>query len=388
MNAQISFLEGEYSLIHIPLALYSSFVQPILQVLLLPQSKHIPGGSENGAGHELEGLTSDGQHNFLNISVTPIEVSIVCHSSWAKNVFEPIIRNLPPKLAGTVDIPQTTYVILAVISAGLDAASRVMDLTSPLALAGISIFYISTYYSDFILVPVKERENVVKALLSKGFELSHNQTSYVNSSTYSRSRTSSGSGSPPRTPPPASITELQARAFDLLSKRKVAPTVVDGLELVQCSGREISPITDEVYDHRPSRSRHSGGRTWVDTIDAKLYTCIVAALAAKPRFLSITLTHDDPPSLLLDKSLLDMFGESLIGDKEGTQIAIFLDLLNLSSEVTGIICGVAGKLVQDMQMTASSELSYLSTARAGAVILPEEHSPRALDILRPLLAKD
>lgn len=44
--------------------------------------------------------------------------------------------------------------------------------------------------------------------------------------------------------------------------------------------------------------------------------------------------------------------------------------------------------MQDMQLAESSELSYLSTARAGAVILPEAQSRRALDILRPLLIKE
>lgn len=284
--------------------------------------------------------------------------------------------------------------ILSVISAGLDAAGRVMELTSPLALAGIPIFFISTYYSDFILVPAKERDNVVKALDTKGFELSENQSQFVNASAYAgRTRTgSAATNSPPRTPPPSNLAELQTRAFDLLKKRNVSPLVDDDLELVQCSGREISPITDEVYEPRPSSTRQAGGRprrrTWVDNIDAKLYTCIISALVSQPRFMSITLTQDDPPSLLLDKTLLGLFGDSLVGDTEGRHIPIFLDLVSLPLEVTGIVCGVAGRLVQDMQMAESSELSYLSTARAGAVILPEAQSKRALDILKPLLNKE
>lgn len=104
--------------------------------------------------------------------------------------------------------------------------------------------------------------------------------------------------------------------------------------------------------------------------------------------MSVTLAQDDPPSLLLDKTLLESFGDTLIGDTEGTLIPIFLDLVNLPFEVTGIVSGVAGRLVQEMKMARSSELSYLSTARAGAVILSEEQSIRALGILRPLLTKE
>lgn len=288
--------------------------------------------------------------------------------------------------------------ILSVISAGLDAAGRVMELTSPLALAGIPIFFISTYYSDFILVPEKEKDRVVGALMDKGFELAPNQSAFVNPSAYGtsgRARTSSSSTTPPRTPPPSNVAELQTRAFDLLKKRNVTAQVLPDLELVQCSGREISPVTDEVYgNYNRSGGRHGNGGhghskvTWVDSVDAKLYTCIVSALVSQPRFISVTLAQEDPPSLLIDKALLSVFGDSLIGDTEGRQIPIFLDLTSLPTEVTGIVCGVAGRLVQEMRMTASSELSYLSTARAGAVILPDEQSARALDILTPLLSKE
>jgi hypothetical protein len=129
-------------------------------------------------------------------------------------------------------------------------------------------------------------------------------------------------------------------------------------------------------------------QSWLDKVDTKLYTSIVSALVSQPRFLSITLAQEDPPSLLLDKTLLNIFGDSLVGDIDTNMVPIFLDLANLPFEVTGIVCGVAGKLVQDMKMAESSELSYLSTARAGAVILPDEQSKRALAILKPLLVKD
>lgn len=402
MNIQISFLEGTYTLIHIPLNLYSSLLQPILRVLLhqtrglSAHSSSTPASSAiDPLDFGLDGLTLDGQHGFLNISITPIEVSIVCHSSWAKHIFEPAISALPKDVARSVQLSTNSYVILSVISAGLDAAGRVMELTSPLALAGIPIFFVSTYYSDFILVPEKERAKVIKALIDKGFALAENQSSYVNPSAYGHgshhSRTSSHGTTPPRTPPPSNAADLQARAFDLLKKRNVTPRVLPDLELVQCSGREMSPVTDEVYsDVRRGADRQDANEaaTWVNSIDSKLYTCIVSALVSQPRFMSVTLAQEDPPSLLLDKTLLSLFGGSLIGDTEGTQIPIFLDLASLPTEVTGIVCGVAGRLVQDMQMTASSELSYLSTARAGAVILPDEQSARALEVLRPLLSKD
>lgn len=257
-----------------------------------------------------------------------------------------------------------------------------MELTSPLALAGIPIFFISTYYSDFILVPRKERDNVVKALLARGFELSESQTGQF---VTARPRTSSRSTTPPpKSPPPSNLAELQTRAFNTLRKRNVLPKVLPDLELVQCSGKEIAPVTDEVYSAaRPKNGKHAP--TWIDNIDTRLYTCIISALVSQPRFLSLTLAQEDPPSLLLDRNLLDLFGDTLVGDTEGCHIPIFLDLESLPLEVTGIVCGVAGRLVEEMRMGESSELSYLSTARAGAVILPDELSKRAVGVLEELL---
>ncbi|KAK3684799.1 ACT domain-containing protein [Podospora appendiculata] len=387
MNAQISFLDGTVRLIHIPLNLYSSFLQPILQVLL-PQSQ-TPDPAENGLG----GLTLDNEHGFLNISVTPIECSIVCHSSWAKTVFEPAIKKLPKELSKAISISKDSYAVISVISAGMDAGSRVVDLTSPLALAGVPIFFITTYYSDFILVPDKDRESVVKALLARGFVFSEDESSFKSSMPTTHSRGGSHSSQPPSTPPPSSVGELQTRTFDLLKKRNVVPYIEPDLWLVQCSGREKSSIRS--YSDRPSLSRtHTANgqrrppKSWVDTVDTKLYTSVISALVSQPRFLSVTLAQDDPPSLLLDKALLNMFGDSLVGPTEGTLVPIFLDLVNLPFEATGIVSGVAGKLVQDMQMVESAELSYLSTARAGAVILSCEQSVTALAILKPLLDKE
>ncbi|KAF4469273.1 hypothetical protein FALBO_3821 [Fusarium albosuccineum] len=391
MNAQVSFLDGTYTLIHIPLNLYSTLLQPILRVLL-PQSQSL-GNLRDCPEYELQGLTSDGQHGFLNISITPLECSVVCHSSWAQNVFEPVLKTLPRDLAKTVSVSKDSYMVLSVISAGLDAGGRVMELTSPLALAGIPIFFITTYYSDFILVPTKERDNVGKSLLAKGFELCENESNFVTPSSHGHKK-GAGWPAPPaaQEAPPSNVAELQKRTFGLLKKRNVAPHIEEGLELVQCSGREASQLPSSFNHQRPSISRHATGNgrrpSWADNVDTKLYTCIISALVSQPRFMSVTLAQDDPPSLLLDKNLLDIFGDSLVGDTEGCLIPIFLDLGSLSLEATGIVCGVAGILVQDSQIAESSELSYLSTARAGAVILSDEQSVRAMGILKPLLSDE
>ncbi len=306
--------EGQFSLIHIPLPLYSALLQPILQVLL----SHGGPAESNEPEGPLEGLSIDNEHGFLNISVTPIECSIVCHTSWAQNVFSPIIKRLPKEASEQCQISKDTYIVFSVNSAGMEAGQRVMDLTSPLAMAAIPIFFITTYYTDFILVPSKDRQTVGAALLDRGFEFSENDSVYVQAPSHpTHSRIPSASSSePPSTPPPSNITELQVRTFSQLKKRNVVPFIKPDLHLVQCSGKEI--LRDDGYDYpRVNSSWHSNGytapqSTWLDTIDPKFYIGLVSALVAQPRFLSITLAQDDAPSLIVDKSLLCLFGNNSI----------------------------------------------------------------------------
>ncbi|KAL2136932.1 hypothetical protein VTI74DRAFT_93 [Chaetomium olivicolor] len=406
MNAQVSFLDGTLSLIHIPLDLYSSLLQPILKVLLPPSQE-----PANQSAATVDGsLTStDSYGGFLNISVTPIECSIVCNSAWAKSVFEPAIKRLPEDQARTVAISRDTYAVLSVHGQSMDAGSRVADLTSPLALANIPIFFITTYYSDFILVPIKNRQNVVKTLLSRGFIFSEDDQSSLLSANPSPTSThhpysfSLSHGGHSRALSQGTVTDLQQRTFDLLKKRHVIPHIEPNLTLVQCTGIHrpsftasfnSSTITSRRPSSKPTPTFSSPSQpAWVHTIDTTLYTAVIAALVSQPRFLSLTLAHEDPPSLLLDKDLLPLFGDAVVGptEDEAGLVPIFLDLADLPFEATGIVSGVAGRLVREMRKRevagerSGVELSYLSTARAGAVILEREMVGRAVGVLEPAL---
>jgi len=364
-----------------------------LQVLLphdLPERNSYNG--PEGPEGLIDGLSIDNKHGFLNVSVTPIECSVVCHTAWADRVFQPALEKLSKDMQKEVSISKESYMVFSVSSAGMEAGQRVMDLTAPLAMAGIPIFFITTYYTDFILVPTKDHQTVVKALIARGFEFSESDSAYVAPTPITHSRASSSS-EPPSTPPPTNVADLQVRTFAQLRKRKVTPFVEPGLHLVQCSGKDVAH--GDEYSSRPQSNGNGSNGThvrssWLDNVDSKFYVGLLSSLTMQPKFLSVTLSQDDAPSLLLDKALLPMFGDSIAGDTEGELVPIFLDLVNLPLESTGIVCGVAGKLVDEMRLLDSnarqeSELSYLSTARAGAVILSSEGSALALTALKPLL---
>jgi hypothetical protein len=387
-GVQTSFLDGTYSLIHIPLELYSTFLQPILKVVL-PQTPRSDGSpaiaDDDDRPQEGNYLTRDHQHIFLNVSITPIECSIVCHTVWTEHIFTPAITKLPPDVAAAVSVSEDTYLIVSVDSAGGDPAGRVTELSAPLAIAGIPIFFIATYFSDFVLVPTRERHNVIRALVDGGFGFTENGEDTPATSPVVK-KGMAMIPSPPRTPT-ASLNEMQARIFDMLKREEVHPRIPPDLELVQCAGKQLNSIRPEFSSRQSVRGRQPN---WADNVDPKLYVAMVSALTSQPEFLSVTMAQDDPPALLMDKRLCDVFGDSVVGDNTAANVYVplLLDLNRLSHEATGIVCGVARRLVEETQFTDSSQLSYLSTARAGAVIMSSDQAHRALEVLEEMLERD
>lgn len=90
--------------------------------------------------------------------------------------------------------------------------------------------------------------------------------------------------------------------------------------------------------------------------------------------------------MLLEKRLLSNFDigldNVLLGSKEEHLIPITLDLEPLPFEATGIVCGIAGRLVGGHSVAQAIEMSYLSTAKAGSVMVDEHHLEQAMQALR------
>ncbi|KAL8656344.1 MAG: hypothetical protein Q9210_000334 [Variospora velana] len=271
-------------------------------------------------------------------------------------------------------ISSEDFVVMSVEGESLEAGKRVLELTSPLALAGISIFFFTTYFSDFILVPAKSKSQVVRALEDRGFRFERFEKgaeAYVNPTAHhnrNKSSTSSLGAVSPSTPPPATVGELQTRTFALLKRREIVPRVDANLRLLQCAGRRDSPSS-------------------FSTDEMGLQVGLTRSLVYQPRFLSLTLTENDPASLLLEKGLVSNFDleNVLLGNREDFLVPIMLDLEPLPLEATGIVCGVADRLVGRIDsgvLTKAIEMSYLSTARTGTVIVEEKDLDYAMDALR------
>lgn len=369
------------ALIHIPLSLYELFLQPILSLLL--QNDNF---DEDGSP-----ISTDRPwmfwHPFVNVSITTNECSIACPRSQASSLFEPLLAKLPAPFRKAVSISKEDYSVIVIGGEGLEAGKRVLDLTSPLALAGIPIFFITSYYSDYILVPLSARSTVISALEARGFVLESspegdagymtNPASPLLSSSRPRNSSTSSFDFPPiaGTPPPATVPELQTKTFKLLTRHGIIPAADPAISLVTCAGVKDSTASTSV-------SNFSQGK-----LDLGITKCLIAD--PPPSFLSITLTDAESASITLETRLIANFyndGEDLLLGKDGPeQVAITLDLTDLPLESTGIVCGVASRLSDGMRGRVVGEvfnMAYLSTARAGHVIVGLEELEDVMEAFR------
>lgn len=132
LNSILTTPQGTHlALIHIPIDAYSHFVQPILQLLLESHSQE----TEDEITKPSKPWASI--FPFVNISISPNECSVVCPRDQAVELFTPILKGLEPSLAKSVSISEDDYSVIMIGGEGLEAGQRVLDLTTPLALAGM-----------------------------------------------------------------------------------------------------------------------------------------------------------------------------------------------------------------------------------------------------------
>jgi cellobiose dehydrogenase (acceptor) len=108
---------------------YAHFFQPISQLLL-----HNTNYDDDDEPIEPK-RPWEYWHPFVNISIVHNECSIACPRELAIELFAPVIAGLKPELQKGVTISKEDYSVIVIGGEGLEAGQRVLDLSSPLALA-------------------------------------------------------------------------------------------------------------------------------------------------------------------------------------------------------------------------------------------------------------
>lgn len=412
VTAQIMFRETHLGLVHIPNEYYHFFASALLRMIF--------GNDYDG---DIDGVAWPDRHDFLNLSISPVGCSLVASKFLIDKYLQAQVQQFSDLLtqashpSPSVEISHDDYVAIQVDGQGLDAGQRVLELTGPLAMAGISLFFISTYFSDYILVPVHARHAVLATLQHRGFVFSTEVEAYVSQLSpavhhnhephppfHHRPRTGSAggsdghgphSGSAPMTPPAKDMSELETRTFTKLAKHEIEPIVNRSLRLVSCAGsRDVDLEANRLLKEDLIQVLLAGPRNSVVPPTAKAsngdhLTKTVQDYTTS--FLSITLSSE-PVSVLMEERLLPQLGQSLLGSKgdEDILVPIVFDLQSLGWTATGIVGGVAGRLSQgpisrEVEEEAATqealEISFLSSAKAGSVIVQARHLDRALQAL-------
>ena len=125
------------ALIHIPFKLYGHFWRQLEKILVSTEDlqEHSNHLDESTA---LENYTQEKtQPPFVNVSITPLECSVVCARRLADRLFAPQRDLLNAALRKQVIINEDDFIVIQVGGEGLEAGQRVVALTHPLALAGM-----------------------------------------------------------------------------------------------------------------------------------------------------------------------------------------------------------------------------------------------------------
>lgn len=119
------------ALVHIPNEHYPFFVQPLLKILF--------GEDHDDLNPEIPWTY---RHDFLNFSVTPIGCTLICSQVLVNEFFAPLAEQFNELLGSRnsnslIEISHEDYVVVQVDGQGLNASERVLELTAPLAMAGM-----------------------------------------------------------------------------------------------------------------------------------------------------------------------------------------------------------------------------------------------------------
>lgn len=77
---------------------------------------------------------------FINVSITPFDCSVACSRKLANLYFVPLVKKFEQTASAGDDmimISEDEFLAMQVDGQGLDAGQRVIELTSPLAMAGV-----------------------------------------------------------------------------------------------------------------------------------------------------------------------------------------------------------------------------------------------------------
>ncbi|KAJ1552724.1 hypothetical protein HK405_010240 [Cladochytrium tenue] len=293
---------------------------------------------------------------------------------------------------------------------GLESSGkRISALTAPLARAGVSIFYLSTYHTDYIIVKEKSLGTVVRTLMRCGYvipahDLPPSPAAKTNTALPLRSWSTGSpfadgeaenaamqrhSAAAPDIAREGSISEVPAGAARLLEnskrleKRVLGGSSGGGLRLV---GLSLDAVAE--WEHPLIKLLfYSGGHGVAGGIGGgarrRCWDNEVTTVAAARRELVSFTRSEEGATLVADEELLaglpletQLTAGVLGGGARQRLRCVQVDLSGYGLDRYGIVWGMAQPLVE-----RGVDLLYLSSANASHVLVAEDDLPLALETL-------
>ncbi|PRT53463.1 hypothetical protein B9G98_01083 [Wickerhamiella sorbophila] len=345
MSVQVQFLEARLAVISVPLEHYSHVFHGIARLALGTWKAIRTGDSEHTRDrdnfrHDYCDFEEDLSDYFHNISITPTECSIICR----EDLIQPVFGDEYLSSLKNVAVLPRRYMAIKVDAAGVSSGNeRILTLSSSLSAAGIPIFFMSTYFSDYLLVPTDVKEKVRDLLEKNNFVFSSLENSYI---------------------------ALQNRS----DSSSTSSLILNDDEDARLEGPTADNKPLETYHLKPAFDQTelliTGPRSQSD-LDL-IEFAVLRILARRPCYFSIT-TYADEIALVLEKEDASLFPpDSLMGSQDELYIPVTLDLRQVPVDVVGVVAEVAAKLEG-----CKIPMSFLSTAMTSTVFITRENAEHA-----------
>ncbi|KAG2186616.1 hypothetical protein INT44_002840 [Umbelopsis vinacea] len=297
---------------------------------------------------------------FFSYTENSYEISIVASVECIEKDFLPLLSS--DSFAG-VQVSQDVYRVLQVDDEGGQDCSgkRISDLSAPLAQAQFSIFYMSTYQTDFVLIKEIKLAEAVASLIRHGFDFDQESVDEELGS--------------------LDIAHVEALNMSNLVQK------TDEMQL----HADLSQSWEQTVLDNELRcvglNKHADAASWcMSILKILLYPDMIEGYrdTKTPRFFSYTSTCEGV-SLMTDQYILDTFDENIIcgTDDESPLRVIQVNLSDSNLDRCGIVRSISHPLSTEAQIN----ILYLSTYTTANIIVSAGDLEQAKTIMtsRPQL---
>lgn len=327
-------------------------------------SKSGPTGSSSESLAELsrepqlsdsELLLSEEDHHFFHIAYTPSECTVIFRTHANSGIFEEPLK-VCQKLGYTdVVLLEKSYLNLQVDSEGeFNNSAKILELTKPLSQHNISLFFLSTHFTNIVLIPYDLKDKVIEILTEDNFIFSDISNSYIlngevpDSAENLQTETNESSDS-----------DANMKTMKILADANITPKIHRKVKLL-LTGARPGEVKQSIL--KASQS---------------------IAASAVPDYFAITRSSFSEISLILpgsskQRALMGFDFRSIIGSALDVITPVAVDLSKLPIDSAGIVAGLASSLWESVRLidepeTERFDMNYLSMARSAVVLIPREN---------------